>query len=721
MPRRGSAPPPAVRLYGRDSAMVLVREFLSRPERGGVPRSRRVPVLTFVGSRGSGKSALLTELERRLDQRVPHARVNCESMADLSVPKVLSALAFELNRRCGKYGRLAFPRFITGQLMIEQELSLDDPARARAQAERALERYRDIDRFRAFLAETAPEPINQFSGTARNVVQAREIHGPIVFGNHAVQDSAVQDSAVQDSAERDSAERDSAVPDNHDDAVVQSSQQSSRAEPGISAAGRYLPDLILKGLTSWRRVVLGEGPRWYGHQDRGLGRDPMEVLVTLHRQAAHPDVEDNRREVGELLWAAFLADLREGFRRGHRADERSLNCAVLLDDIDNHAGLGFVEGLVRARRQHAVYAPDDPDPLTVVATGRGAFSAGGLLSAGSVPTAVEATYADYLERYQGQGWYPVLLGDLSYDEVGNMVAASVPHVGMNRRITTAVHGFTDGHPGSTRLLLDAIAEQPVGGTNLHTILDAIEPGALESEPLTVEQRLLRRFLQGIPTDAWEDLVTIAAARDRAQALRLAAHSELLTASRGERSLIFGPELWTDDEVIRPVLRRLLLRRLAARDSDHPASWSVVHGWFRGNCAEMGEDVGECYHALALGEMEFVTGRLADLLSTEDVKDWLDMLAAVTAAPNRLDPEVAPRNQVQALTEWVDPHDVPRAPLARLVAARWIAEDPLGDSHRRGLYLEIFADYDEIAPYSRNGLAVLRSVAEKYHSEATFVD
>lgn len=652
-------------LHGRRRETELVREFLTRPEYRGVPRSRPVPVLVFTGTRGSGKTTFLTELSNQLDQEVPYARDNFEFTRDLPVRDRLSALAFELNRKCGRYGRLSFPRLVTGQLAIAQTLNASQRSIAHQQIVTTLEEYRNITKLREFLADTAPEVLAPVSRATLGT--------PL---------------------------------------------------PG-TVAGRYVPDLLLNGLTSGRlgrRVVLGEGQNWYGHQDRGLRGDPIDALVDLNRWARQPDNEEYQREVGELLWAAFLADLREGFRQGWRADERTLNCVVLLDNVDTQSGRTFLDGLIRARRQHTAHT-DDPDPLTIVATSRGTLVTRVTARGESVPTAADASYEDYLRRSRGQrerGWYPVLLRNLTQDEIANMVAALGLHTGTNRSIAAAVHRFTNGHPGATRLMLDAIHAGIANPTELRTLLVSAEPAELGAEPATVEQRLLDQFLLGVSDAVFQDLVTCAAAQDLNQALDLAAHSALLASAPGERPEVFAPELWIPAgregvQVMPQVLRRLLLLQLADRADDDRAGWSRVHQCLRKNNAD--DQARELYYALADHDVEFVTRRLAGLLREQDVTGWLGMLTAVTAAPNRLDPRVPALDHVQALSDWADPQEPPVAPLARLVAAQWINDDPLGERYQRSLLLEIAAEYDEIAPHSSNGLATLRDEADKYRQRA----
>ncbi|MEU4743964.1 hypothetical protein AB0G02_26340, partial [Actinosynnema sp. NPDC023658] len=106
--------------------------------------------------------------------------------------------------------------------------------------------------------------------------------------------------------------------------------------PGVTTAARYAPNLILDGLVSWRRgrrVVLGEGLEWYG-----AGNQAYDELVRLNLLTRDDASESDRKEATELLWAAFLADLRAAFATGRGARTWSVNCVLLLDDIDSKPG-----------------------------------------------------------------------------------------------------------------------------------------------------------------------------------------------------------------------------------------------------------------------------------------------------------------------------------------------------------------------------------------------
>ncbi|MGW0892896.1 AAA family ATPase [Saccharopolyspora sp. NPDC002578] len=650
-------------LFGREPAMRLVREFADRPRHDGRAQSRPLPVLLFTGPRGSGKTAFLAALQQRLDQQVPYARIDCDELG--SIRDTLAAIVYELNRNGSGHDRIAFPRFITGQIVAEQDLDTD-PALARLQAEHALAEHRSSDKLLNFLAELAPDP----------------------------------------STDR-------------------------------TAAGHHVPDLLRRGLMSWRRgrrVVLTEGQDWFAHQDRGLARNSLDVLVELNRWAREPGSADSASEAGELLWAAFLADLRENFDHGNRGARRPLNCLVLLDNVDSPAAKMLLDGLVQARRQHAAHVPDGADPLTVVATSRGKRSGAVIASGESAPmreldafdlTRDEPYYADYAEQGH-KPWYPIRLRDLVLDEIANMVDELGRYAGnQKRRVSETVFRFTHGHPGATRHVLDEIQVRSTDPIDLRDLLHPPEIAAAQQDPAVAAYGPAAPLLAGIPKEVLNDLITCSAARTQDEAERLVASSGLVNA-RGGRS-VFAPELWvTGDDgvnnVLPPVLRRLLLQELAARaPEDTAADWMEVHTWLSHDRVRQDDEVGEFHHALAAGELESVALRLSSLLNSTDPATWLDILARITAAPNRLDHDESQLDLVRSLANWTKPGSAPFAPVARLVAALWIAADPLGDGRRHSLYLEIAACFDEIAPFADSGLATLRAESEKYRRWSELTD
>ncbi len=53
-----------------------------------------------------------------------------------------------------------------------------------------------------------------------------------------------------------------------------------------------------------RRIVLGSYQNWFGHRDRGLEHDAIDVLVELSSWAETPDTGGYRQAIDDLVWDA---------------------------------------------------------------------------------------------------------------------------------------------------------------------------------------------------------------------------------------------------------------------------------------------------------------------------------------------------------------------------------------------------------------------------------
>lgn len=656
------------RVYGRKRVIGLVKELMTR-EGGGVLRSRHFPILVVEGFRGAGKTALLSELAAQLDQRVPYARLDLEANKQVSVPQVLSALAFELSRKCPRYGQIRFPRFIIGQLVMRLELDLTDRAKARRQV----------------LDELKRQPVADVISEDALLVAASGV---------------------------------------------------------LNITGQYfgwtvkLPDSWLRPILKWLRERIlrwridpGSFRNWYGHQDLGLPHDPSDVMADLNRWAANSEDEDNRRRIDELLWSAFLADLRAEFGRRRWADDRSLNCVILLDNADTDLAHRFLNQLARARRQRAVGEQDDADPLTVVATSRGPLLAHvSRTDLADVPGTDRAPVVpgnprsgqlpQSTENWSLYSWLRYRLPDLTEDEVGRAVADMALGWGDNQRLTQIVYGLTGGHPASTRLVLDAmVRSSPQKWIAPEEILSPTRPDAT-SQPPTVEDEMLGRLLEDLATPTFPDLVTCAAARDRKQALALAGQDDLLVSGQVGYGKEIDPILWPAEESAGPtLLRRLLRRRLALRDSTVSPTWPNVYDRLRRICRNGHDEPGELYHALAEGELGFVTRRLHQRLTEGDSTTWCDLLASVTAAPRQHRGRASPIDEVRTLVGSAD-LDKTLISVGRLVAALWIASNPCTDSRRRHLHWQIAADYTDVSRHCPDGPhGVFLEAERRHHREA----
>jgi hypothetical protein len=510
------------RPYGRNPAIVsLVRDFVDRDRGTDGLHSRRTPVLLLTGPRGTGKTGLLAELAGLLDQNVPYAQLDGEWPIE-SPQDLLLLLACYLNRRSGKHDTLAFPRLLTGEIVITADLTLNIANR--------------------------PDALKRIS----DLLATLKIRGVL---------EDMTSTLLRTSLE-----------------LLSSDPVTMPIKDFIA---KYGAKLLLGGLNSFRgggATLLGEGREWYGKQDRGLGRNPLDVLFDLRlaatRAQAQPEVpdSDSAREVAQLLWAAFLADLRAAFR-DRKAVNWVHNCVLLLDNADTAVARSFLSELISARRER-----DEPDPLTVVATSRGELTEQ-VSEPGATPLA-GASYAHYLARAEpglATWWYPVLLPPLSWPKTkdkiealqlpalsGTAPATSVP------ALTTSVHAFTGGHPGATTELLDAMAEQPKLAPAVLAVLAARKQDTRANSRRPVEEAILASLLKSLPAEApaaaeasagaagggaagggmdsalAEDLATCAAARHRDAALRMAIDSRLMEQLPGEETAIFAAEFWSED-------------------------------------------------------------------------------------------------------------------------------------------------------------------------------
>jgi hypothetical protein len=626
---------------------------------------RDCPVLVLTGSPQCGKSTALEDLTAELVRaEVPHAAIDCAALT-AQTPELLTTLMFELNRK-GAYGRLAFPRLLTGLMIMPLKLDELDPAQARHQVQQELERYRKVDQLRQFLVDLAVKAIR----------------------------------------------------------LIPAAQDHPEMEDAANWAALLLKALLtprILRITIGRKVLLGPGQEWYRHQDRGLNRDPLDALVDLSRRAARVRKGSNRQWLAEVLWLAFLADLHASFE-GH--DDWDRNCAVLLDSADTPAGRRFLDELSQARNLRREKQHTDA-PLTVIAASRGPLADRVLPLGGEAVPLFDASVADY-ERRTGagqveRGWYPVLLPDLTQVETRNLVAAVGPVT--DELASTVVYEFTEGHPGATHAIVAQLRRSPDPADLAAVLWPAGPAGNGTPRPAlpATGEALVRSLTRGLSEGAVRDLVKCAAARDLPAANRLDTSSGLLTGPRGARDDIFARELWarrpadghggTSVMIMLPVLRRLLARRLAAA----PADWFAVHDYLRCRSAGEGDLDGELYYTLALGEVQDVATRLAKLLAERMTEqgaiDWLRRWHSVTAAPRaRADNSAA---AIVELVRWARPGDQPAAAVGALVAARWLLANSLRAGDRRDLHAEIAASLDVMAPFTGAGRMVVRAEAEKY--------
>ncbi|WP_433274345.1 hypothetical protein ACQPZF_21495 [Actinosynnema sp. CS-041913] len=135
----------------RGIAWGLVDELTRRP--GG--RGRELPVVVALGSRGTGKTALLGRIGERCENRVPWAVLDFEESGEARPSKVLTELAFDLSRDVRQFGRIAFPRLWLCGLVLAGNLNTADRPRALAGLNELMSKDRPLERHRDQVLELA--------------------------------------------------------------------------------------------------------------------------------------------------------------------------------------------------------------------------------------------------------------------------------------------------------------------------------------------------------------------------------------------------------------------------------------------------------------------------------------------------------------------------------------------------------------------------------------
>lgn len=432
--------------------------------------------------------------------------------------------------------------------------------------------------------------------------------------------------------------------------------------PG-QAAGRMIKGATT-GLLRSRpavKVVRREGASWFADNPLlDFANSPEAGLARLWEWDRTPTTQPNhtelRNKAERVLAAAFVADLRSSAESG----SWSGTYALLLDNGDhNDAAIRLVRYLVQNL--------GDNDRVTIAVTHRGRLLAEVGAVTGGKPTPDPARVPEAgpeVPPPDGVSWWPLRLPDLSEADIRSLLRARASwDESAFHRVAAAAYRCTRGHPGATKEVCDGLtgSAKPAGGhIDLRDILDA--------------DALRDKLAQGIG-DAFEDLVTCAAVRDRDHVRALIGHG---VAEDNQRALL-REELWVPGRaqrlVLLPVLRRLLLERLAGRPDDAPNGWNTIFTGLAAHADDAGDEESLLYYRLSLGETETVVRDLYDRLVTGDPDTWIDLHKRITLAPGMFggqpDTDVIARHK-----SWAAGEDPALTTLADLVVRLWLAADPL---------------------------------------------
>ncbi|MCX2971178.1 MULTISPECIES: hypothetical protein [Streptomyces] len=630
------------------------------PSPGGRPR----PLIVFEGPHGSGKTVLLDVLAEKLAPHIPHGRADLGDQLHEDLPVTLSGLAAGLASHRPRYGRLRFPRLLIGLLVIQQDFAHLDFEQARQDVVQLLGQRRHGSWPQRFLQDIAGSPLEL--GLSAGVVSA----------------------TVQ-------------VP--------------------------------LQGLGSLLGFTFPDRARhWYGHRDRGLTDQAVDTLVTLGRSAhelrgEEPGTERHfaaRAQVDGLLCEAFLADLRDAPRRVHALQTPVL----LLDNADTAAGRAFLRRLLHARPpadgSHA------PEPLTVVVTARDA-----LPELADAPTAplehvLEQPASPAAPAEGGPLALRYRLPDLTRGDIHTLLTG--PAGRGDARLARLVHTYTGGHPEAAGLLARQAARHPEARGGVAGLLECPAPGTdgVADDPAEpAEEWLLRRLLAADAPVAeglrWENQVAAfaagAAARREVDGLWLSHQEDLVDpawAGEVRRARLWDAAAGGSGTA---VLRRLLLRRLAARPAGSAVSWHAVHTRLSAYCRDHEDHTGALFYRLALDELTPVAQELARLLPQMPGRDWLEVLRAVAEAPcgsprrQAMDPYAHFSHLVRDLPE--PTADDAGGHVARLLAALRVVGDPAGGVERGFLHTQISHTLTALALHSPDGLVALHEAADEHERQA----
>lgn len=660
-------------LYGRNAALRVISRCA---------QTRGASLLVFTGTRFSGKTALLDQIVRELEQQTPCAYLDLEKRYFRSFTAVLDALVPQLRQGAKAYGRRRFSRYLVARLVMTREYPIAD--------------INDREATTAAIAGLLERPMR--------TDELRNYFGPIA-GPVAAQ---------------------------------------YQVPPELA---KVLVELAFDAFTTWMpgrsRVLRKRGVHWFQQQDR-LSRRPEEVLTDFYI-ASRDTTEGGVAATNGLLMSAFLADLRADLKE----EAWMGNAAVLVDNADGPVWWTFTDVFLEHQ--------DPADPLMVIATSRGLRAPKDHASIGTeLAQLTTVAKAERAEPARLPMMCTIGLPGLTHDEVTEMVEKEklpgandgIAAIGLAARL----YELTGGHAGATWYLLNAVRD-PREPVDLRGLLDTKAPPAdrpapetpgiaapaAGDDPLaapTVGDDLLDSLVRAVrdgqdgvdreeATKIVDDLATCSAARDLLWMEKLFAEGRLPGGRRvttlAREADIHRRELWVAEArqprpVLLPVLRRLLLRRLAARPADSPYGWASIHRILRDMAADSQEqdDVGVLYHSLALGDLGIVAEHMLRHFGAGEVATWLKLMRATLVAPNRLDLSGSLRLLAADLASAAGGEDDRTTAMANLVAAQWLMCDPLTSGRRSLLESEAQDAYAGL----RNGVPVrLKEVLPETWREA----
>ncbi|WP_371645778.1 hypothetical protein [Streptomyces mirabilis] len=564
---------------GLASRLVGLRPYQLRSNPYEHPKE--LPFVVFAGGRGLGKSAVLRELRDAYRGHTPVALIDGEERQFAGPPaerpaeswspvgQALTTIAEQLAEPVTGAGRIGFPRLTSGLLAVAAGGWSDrDVPRIRQEAERIL-----------LLNETGSW-LSGFAGRWVSKVVSKLIAslsgtGPVI--------APIIEATLEAFAE------------------------------GIGPAPRRL-----RRAATWYRDYPNAG----GNPKLGL------ILLSSHFRAGG----DSRTHAERYLVRALLADLDDAYAGVMQRSHRLGRPVVLIDNVQERAGLGLLEPVLRDR------ADGIADHVVFFAALRG-YTHGALRNASrrALPEVARHT-----------GWEPgtspssrallVALPPLTPDDTLHLVGGVSQGLAVPPQLPHATHRLSGGSPLGVTLLADSARQNlPQGAKSLGELLTSDVAVHEDNDGRPTYQELLDRL---VPGGRLDELTVLAAAHDRDSACVLA--EVQLSDDFGASGVLaleerLAEEGWPSAAgqfVGDPFLRALLLLRLHHDDPDH-ARWQSVHRALIDHYGDGDQPDGARYrlhHELALGKADFAVAHLRDTFPRTDTASWLSSLVFIASAP-----------------------------------------------------------------------------------------
>ncbi|MFI8090612.1 hypothetical protein ACIF9R_20190 [Streptomyces sp. NPDC086080] len=690
---------------------------LSRDHHRRVPHREfadDLPVVLLTGRHGTGKSAMLDDLQQAYapdsgpwpGPRVPFARINCAELQERApvgpemsnnsyAVEMLVELVAQLSRPVAGFGRLRFPRTTAGLLAVVSARRPGDDRELRV-----------TDRHAATLMGVPPEahPRPTWDTLFRTALPAPPVGGSL-------------------------------DPEAFPEAAVRTFLGGRRR--GLSA----------RRLVAWYETYRSEADNRLRGLPPGASGQPHPVpaaerapFVARLCQEFHQG-RGFRRGVERMLSAAFLEDVRYGpFRRANRAP-RPL---VLLDNAHTDAGRDFLELLLEQRAGRGardrmvviateLHGDDSPDPRVDAPDG------------GDDPYP-EAARRSLPDIGTDSGWSRestapsagvllLPLPPLECEHLERMLRRD-DHASFDPYIASALHDLTRGHPMGARRLCEAVVDRARTDEWVAAgeLLDLVHPGGAGE---SVVWRLLDTL---VGSENHDELCLFSLAWDREAAEQLAERwvprrIDGLPAADGAAGRL-ERERWSRGPGSRPFitdrfLRALLVHQMRSGRGGRGVDWSGAHGLLaahhrrraeaRSGRAARDEWSRFLWHRLAAGEAREVVDRLyAEFVRPDgDALDWLRILRTVAHAPRppgndwfERCQEVA-RGRRDLLHLRADPGaGLEKQAVNRLLHALWYAADELAEADRE-LADRIGQDLSFLSAQHLTGRAVLAQAAIRW--------